>query len=344
MVNKSWVYVTLYVDDLLIGAKTFEVIQDIASEIGKKFNLKVLGSVCFILGIEVDYNQEKIQLKMIQGTYIERMVDKYNQDDAKPVYNPVVEDQLLTKNEKKDGKMDNRPYRSLVGSLLYVATGTRPDIAFAVCQLSRHLEQPCEEQWKAAIRVLKYLKSTKITGICYTGISQNITIEAYSDADWAGNRDNQKSTSGVISMVNGAPVIFKSKIQQSVALRTAEAEHLALYLCLQEILWIKSLFNELKIKIDYLIPIYKDNQSEIEIAKNNRYQSRSKNIDIRYHFIRDQIKAKVVDIIYIETKYQLSDLLTKAISTRRFRLLLDKSKIGNFKSREGVGIDQFDVQ
>ncbi|KAI9919345.1 hypothetical protein PsorP6_017633 [Peronosclerospora sorghi] len=84
----------------------------------------------------------------------------------------------------QETKMENRPYRSLVGSLLYVATGTRPDIAFTVCQLSRHLEQPCEEQWKAAIRVLKYLKSTKSTGICYTRISQNITIEAYSDADW----------------------------------------------------------------------------------------------------------------------------------------------------------------
>ncbi|KAI9915828.1 hypothetical protein PsorP6_007975 [Peronosclerospora sorghi] len=263
-VNKSWVYVTLYVDDLLIGAKTFEVIQDIAAEIGKKFNLKVLGSVRFILGSEVDYDQEKRHLKMSQGTYIQRMMEKYNQDDTKPVYNPVVEGQFLTKNEDKDPKTENRPYRSLVGSLLYFTTGTRPDIAFAVFQLSRHLEQPCEEQSKAEIRVLKYLKSTK-------RISQNITIEAYSDADWAGNRDNRRSTSDVVTMVNGAPVIFKRKLQQSVALSTKEAEYMALSLCLQEILWIKSLSNEFKIKIDYPIPIYEDNQSAIAIAKKNGY-------------------------------------------------------------------------
>ncbi|KAI9920744.1 hypothetical protein PsorP6_001034 [Peronosclerospora sorghi] len=121
------------------------LIQDIAAEIGKNFNLKVLESVRFILGIEVDYNQEKRQLKMSQGTYVQRMVEKYNQDDAKPVHNPVVEGRFLIKNEKKDPKMENRPYRSLVGSLLYVATGTRPDIAFAVCQLSCNIEQPCEE-------------------------------------------------------------------------------------------------------------------------------------------------------------------------------------------------------
>ena len=88
------------------------------------------------------------------------MVEKFNQVGSNPIYNSSVEGQNMVKCEEQDPKMENRPYRSLVGSLLYVATGTRPDIAFAVCQLSRHLEKPSEEHWNTAIRVLRYLKST----------------------------------------------------------------------------------------------------------------------------------------------------------------------------------------
>ena len=225
--------------------------------------------------------------------------------------------------------MANRPYRSLVGSLLYVATGTRPDIAFAVCQLSRHLEQPSEEHWKAAIRVLRYLKTTIDNGICYHGKRGDIEVSAFSDADWASNKDNRRSTSGVMVMINKSPVIFKSKIQQSVALSTAEAEYIALSLCVQEILWIKSLLSELHVTFNSQVTVFEDNQSAIAIAKNDGYQSRAKHIDIRHHFVREQVKEKSIDLRYIETKQQLADFLTKPISTKQFQQLLTKSNIGN---------------
>ena len=142
----------------------------------------------------------------------------------------------MFKMDKIDTRMKNRPYRSLVGSLLYVATCTRTDIAYAVCQLSRYLEFPHEEHWNAAIPILRYLKSTKSKGICYEAVSGNLQLSAYTDADWASNKCNRRSVSGVLVMINGAPVIFKSKMQQSVALSTAEAEYMALSLCVQEVL------------------------------------------------------------------------------------------------------------
>ena len=108
--------------------------------------------------------------------------------------------------------MKNRPYRSLVGSLLYVATGTRPDIAYAVCQLSRRLKFPHEEHWNAAIRVLRYLKTMKSKAICYEGVSGNLQLSAHTDADWASDKCNRRSISGVLVMINGAPVLFKSKM------------------------------------------------------------------------------------------------------------------------------------
>ena len=113
----------------------------------------------------------------------------------------------MLKCEQKDPKMENRPYRSLVGSLLYVATCTRPDIAFAVVRLSRHLEKPSEEHWNAAIRVLRYLKSTTTHGICYRSKPGDLKLSAFSDADWGSDKDNRRSTSGVMVMVNDSPVI-----------------------------------------------------------------------------------------------------------------------------------------
>ena len=116
-------------------------------------------------GIEVEYEMGANQLKISQSTCITRMVEKFNQVDAKTAYNPSVEGQIMVKCERKDPGIENRPFRSLVGSLLYVVTGTRPDIALAVCQLSLYLENRSEVPWYAAIIVLRYLKSTLTSGI-----------------------------------------------------------------------------------------------------------------------------------------------------------------------------------
>uniref|UniRef100_A0AAV1U517 Polyprotein n=1 Tax=Peronospora matthiolae TaxID=2874970 RepID=A0AAV1U517_9STRA len=326
----SWIYAALYVDDLLIGAESTGVMEDVAAQLSSRFQLKILEGVRYVLGIEVKYLRNNRRLKISQGSCISRMVEKFNQVDAKAVSNPSVEGQAMVKMDKADTRMKNRPYRSLVGSLLYVATGKRPDIAYTVCQLSRHLEFPHEEHWNAAIRVLRYLKTTQSKGICYEGVSGNLQLSAYTDADWASNKWNRRSISGVFIMINGAPVIFKSKMQQSVALSTAEAEYMALSLCVQEVLWTRSLLKEMQVQINYAVKIHEDNQSAIAIAKNDGYQSRAKHIDIRYHFVREQVKDKIIDLQYTETKSQLADFLTKPISTKKFESLLDKAKIRDF--------------
>ena len=139
--------------------------------------------------------------------------------------------------DQVDTRMKNRPYRLLVGSLLYVATSTRPDVAYAICQLSRPLEYPHEENQNAAIRVLRYLKTTKGNGNCYEGVLGDIQVSASTDADWESVKFNRRSISGILVMINGTPVIFESKMHQSMALSTTEAEYMALSLCVQEVLW-----------------------------------------------------------------------------------------------------------
>ena len=266
----SWIYVTLYVDDMLLRGTSAFLIDKVADELASHFKLKTLGNVRFILGIEVDYAHQTRKLKISQSACIDRMVVKFNQVGAKTVNNPSVEGQFMLKCEVKDPKMENRPYRSLVGSLLYVATGTRPDVAFAVGRLSRHLEKPSEEHWNAAIRVLRYLKSTAAHGICYRSKPGDLKLSAFCDADWGSDKDNRRSTSGVMVMINDSPVIFKSKLRNSVSLSTAEAEYVALSLCIQEILWTKRILMEMRVKIDASVVVYEDNQSAIAIAKKTK--------------------------------------------------------------------------
>jgi hypothetical protein len=123
--------------------------------------------------------------------------------------------------------MRSKPYRSLIGCLLYITTCTHPDIAFVVTQLSRFLENPAQQHWNAAVHVLCYFKSTSQHGIIYQGGTGSVTLKGYSDAYWGTNLDDRRSVSGVIVMIGNAPVVFKSMFQRTVALSSAEAEYMA---------------------------------------------------------------------------------------------------------------------
>lgn len=143
-------------------------------------------------------------------------------------------------------------------------TGIRPDIALAVCQLSSHLEKSSEKYWNAAIRVLRYSKTTEVNGIFYGSKSCEVMLSAFSDADCVSNTDNRSSTSGVMVMINNSPVIFKSKMQHSSDLITAVADYT--WHC-SEVLWTKSLLIEVKIKIDGPVSVYEDNQVQSQLQK-----------------------------------------------------------------------------
>nr|CCA21192.1 putative polyprotein [Albugo laibachii Nc14] len=137
--GNSVAHIALYVDGMLIGAKTLEEIKAISDKLSRKFQLEDLGKVKFMLGIQVDYDREQRSMKIWQTSSINKMVEKFNQVNTKLVWNPNVQGQLLSTIEKENERMKFRRFRSLVGSLLYISNGTRPDIAFSVGQLSRHL-------------------------------------------------------------------------------------------------------------------------------------------------------------------------------------------------------------
>ena len=210
--------------------------------------------------------------------------------------------------------MKDRPYRELVGGLIYLANATRPDIAFTASVLSRFCSNPGHEHWLIAKRVLRYLKLTSHYGILYNKDETNLL--AYTDSDWAGDIDDRKSCSGNLLMLSQGPISWKSKKQMSISLSTMEAEYVALSEVSREVIYIKRLLQHMGFEKYVQLPInvYCDNQSAIQLSKNAVFHKRSKHIDISYHFVRELVENKEIQIYYLSTENMIADILTKSLS------------------------------
>ncbi|KAE9161058.1 Retrovirus-related Pol polyprotein from transposon TNT 1-94 [Phytophthora fragariae] len=299
--KNGFIYVCLYVDDMIIAAKTSEDIREVKDALKNAFKMKELGPAKFILGMEIDHDMTAGTLKIKQTRYIDDVVERFGQENAKPVDNPCAAGLKLSKTQSpgtdaEQNAMRSKPYRSLIGCLLYITTCTRPDIAFMATQLSRFLENPGQQHWNAAVRVLRYLKSARQHGIIYQGGTHSVTLKAYSDADWGTNLDDRRSVSGVMVMIGNAPVVFKSKFQRTVALSSAEAEYMALSLCVQEVLWTRAMLTDMGTLQRNATTIWEDNQGAIALAQNAGYHARTKHVDIRHHFIRENVERGTVKV------------------------------------------------
>ena len=198
--------------------------------------------------------------------------------------------------------MANVPYRNAVGCLMYLMVGTRPDLAVAVGVLSHFASDPCPTHWQALKRVFRYVQGTKTHGIEFQAKEQE-GIEGYSDADWAGDVDTRRSTSGYAFMMNGGCISWRSKKQRTVALSSTEAEYMARFEATKEAVWLKMFLGELgEMASDEAIKMYEDNQGSIALAKNPEFHKRTKHIDIRYHFVREKVESGEVVLEYCPTQ------------------------------------------
>ena len=214
--------------------------------------------------------------------------------------------------------VDQTLYRSMIGSLLYL-TASRPDIAFSVGICARFQACPKESHLFAVKRIIKYVNGTLGHGIWFT-LGTNAKIAGYTDADWAGSADDRKSTSGGCFYVGNNLVAWLSKKQNSISLSTAEAEYIAAGSGCTQLLWMKQMLSDYGLKQD-VMTLFCDNMSAISISKNPVQHSRTKHIDIRYHFIRELVEEKVISLEHIPTENQLADLFTKPLDTLRFEFL-----------------------
>ena len=282
-----------------------------------QFKMKDMGPLHYLLGITVVQGEDCISIH--QKQYILRLVKRFRMEDAKPVSTPADISVKLTKDDGVSKEVDSTEYQSLVGSLLYAAIATRPDISQAIGAASKFCSSPTQVHVTAAKRILRYLKSTADTVLTYCK-SSGVSLVGYSDADWAGDLDTRRSISGTLFLMSEGAVSWTSKIQSAVALSSSEAEYIALSMATQEATWMQKLLNDLHACVRP-VKIMEDNQGAIAIAKNPVAHGRTKHINIRFHYVRQAIEEGNIELEYCPTEVMIADIFTKPLSKQRFERL-----------------------
>ncbi len=314
----------VYVDDLILVTESMESMKEMKLPLKKCYKMKDMGELSYILGISVIQDKEKNCVFLHQKHYIEAILQKYGMHDANPVATPTDENVKLKRNDGVSKPVNSSTYQSMVGSLLYVAMATQPDIAQAVSVVSKFNANPNAAHLTAVKRIIRYLKGTLNLALKYER-SDSGTLIGYSDADWAGDQDDRHSTTGNVFLLGGGAVSWLSKKQSTVALSTAEAEYVALSQAAQECVWLRRLLSDLGMDVTPVV-ILEDNQGAIAIAKNPVDHSRTKHIDIRYHYIRECVQNGQIQLQYCPTDDMKADILTKPLVRQKFVYL--RSQIG----------------
>lgn len=212
---------------------------------------------------------------------------------------------------------------------MYLSVTTRPDITditYAVSFLSRYLDKPNEQLWTAGKRILRYLKGTKHEGLIFTKIKKNEVprLQCFSDADWASDKVDRKSVSGCTILLGGNLISWFSKKQNCIAISTAEAEYVAAAMCAQDLINLKGILEDMH--MDSTSVLFCDNIGSLQMIKSNENSKRAKHIDIKFHFIKDQVTKGTFTIDHVSSQNNLADLMTKSVSgelLNKFKSLLN---------------------
>ena len=223
---------------------------------------------------------------------------------------------------KEEPMVDKRMYQRLVGRLIYLAH-TWPDIAYLMSVINQFMHDPREPYLQAVYRVLHYLKGNPGKGILFKK-NDTLALEAYTDSDYACSIVDRRLTTGYCTFLGGNLVTWRSKKQNVVARLSAELEFRAIAQELCELLWLKIILDDLRIKWDDPMKLYCDNKSAINIAHNRRQHDRTKHIEVDRHFIKEKLEEGVVCMSYVPLEHQLADILTKGLNSSMFHDLVFK--------------------
>lgn len=318
--DKSHIIVPVYVDDMTVACKTRAEYTHLVGELKKHFKLKELGPLSSLLGVGIERDRSKRLLTLSQKQFIMDVLERFGQGDCSPVTTPLDPGMRLSKDQapqtdEERKQMDNTPYAQLVGALMYLAVATRPDIAHAVGVLSRFSSNPGPAHWKAAKHLCRYLQGTKDLKLHYApDPEQTERFTTYADADFGGDPDSRRSTSGMVVKMGTGAISWASKLQPVVTLSTTEAEYISACSAGQEVLWLRNLFSEMGYPVQETSPLHLDNQSAIAVSKNPEHHGRMKHLDLRHYWLRDVVKDGLVEIKYTPTKSMPADIMTKALS------------------------------
>lgn len=309
--------ILIHVDDLLVISNNQEILCEKMEKIGKLFALKDLGDVGNYLGIEVT-RDKKGNFLISQTKYIEKIIESAGMMNAKESKFPVD-----TGYYKLGGELlpSNDEYRKLIGMLLFLTTQTRPDIAASVSILSQKVTKPRTTDLNEVKRIIRYLKGTKNLKLRLSSGECKDDFYAYSDANWAEDREDRKSNSGYFCSINGGAISWSCRKQNLVATSSTEAEFVALSETCREVVWLKKLSRELGIKVSDPITVYTDSQSSMEMVNNEKFSNRTKHIDTKYHYVKDAAGSNEIVLEYVNTEKNVADMLTKPLGSIKIESL-----------------------
>ncbi|KAI3664284.1 hypothetical protein L6452_44769 [Arctium lappa] len=304
--KKDILLVQIYVDDIIFGSTKDYMCKEFEELMHKRFKMSSMGELTFFLGLQV--KQKKDGIFISQSKYVQDILTKFGFSDSKPASTPMETHKQITVDLEGED-VDVHHYRSMIGSLMYLTT-SRPNIMFAVCVCARFQVRPKQSHFQAVKRIFRYLKGQPRLGLWYHHDSP-FDLLAYSDSDLGGANLDRKSTSGGCQFLGARIVSWQCKKQTTVSTSTTETKYIAAASCCLQVLWIQN--QMLDYGVTFLhTPIFIDNNSAISIVNNQVKHSKTKHIEIRYHFIRDCNEKKLIQVVKVHTSNQFADLFTKA--------------------------------
>jgi hypothetical protein len=310
------ILVQIYVDDIIFGSTNSKLCKRFANLMIKNYEMSMMGEVTYFLGLQIKQLPNGIFIS--QEKYINDLLSKFDMNQSSSKKTPMSPSDKLSA-DLSGTAVNSTHYRGIIGSLMYL-TASRPDIMFSTCLCARFQSDPKLSHLTAAKRILRYLKGTPNLGLWYPKDS-GFDLIGYSDSDYAGCQLDRKSTSGGCQLLGGKLTSWTSKKQNTVSTSTAEAEYVSAASCCAQVLWMKNQLADYGMSYSK-VPIFCDNTSAIAISQNPVLHSRTKHIDIRYHFIRDHVMKGDIELHFIPTDEQLADIFTKPLDETRFKYLI----------------------